>query len=99
MLTEFSRMDLDKNWMKCGFPFNAIENVSEFLLKYTRCCPDQSHLKRIIPVIQAAEMQDIKLSAGSKPFSICFDGTTCICEVLGVHNNEQFLSFLAYRGD
>ena len=92
-------MDLDNNWMKCGFPFNAIENVKEFLLKYTRCFPNQSHLKHIIPVIQASKIQDIKLSAGSKPFSICFDGTTCICEVLGVHNNEQFLSFLAYRGD
>ena len=86
-------MDLVKNWMKCRFPFNATENVSEFLLKYTRCFPNQSHLKRIIPVIQAAEMQDIKLSAGSKPFSICFDATTCICEAIAVvvrFLNEQF---------
>ena len=86
-------MDLVKNWVKCRFPFIAIENVSEFLLKYTRCFPDQSHLKRIIPVIQAAEMQDIKLSAGSKPFSICFDATTRIYEALAVvvrFLNEQF---------
>ena len=85
---------MDKNWMKCGFPFYAIENFKEFLLKYTRHFPDQSHLKHIIPVIQAAEMQDIKLSAGSKPFSICLDGTTRICEVLGSTITSHFRSLL-----
>ena len=77
-------MDLVKNWMKCGFPFNTIERFKVFLQKYTRHFPDQSHLKQIIPVLQAAEMQDIKHAAGSKPFSVSFDGTTRVCESFAV---------------
>ena len=87
------RMDLVKNWMKCGFPFNSIEKFKDFLHKYTRHFPDQSHLKHIIPVIQAAELQDIKQAAGSKPFSISFDGTTRVCEAFAIvvrFLDEQF---------
>ena len=86
-------MDLVKNWMKSGFPFNSIERFKDFLHKYTRHFPDQSHLKHIIPVIQAAELQDIKQAAGSKPFSISFDGTTCVCEAFAIvvrFLDEQF---------
>ena len=68
------RMDLVKNWMKCGFPFNTIERFKDFLQKCTRYFPDQSHLKHTIPVLQAAEIQDIKHAAGSKPFAVSFDG-------------------------
>lgn len=87
------RMDLVKNWMKCGFPFNTIERFKDFLHKYTRHFPDQSQIKQIIPVIQAAEMEYIKHAAGSKLFSISFDGTTRVCEAFAIvvrFLDEQF---------
>ena len=71
----------------------SIQYFKDFLQKYTRHFPNQSHLKHIIPVLQAAEIQDIKHPAGSKPFSVSFDGTTRVCEAFAVVVrllNQQF---------
>ena len=42
--------------------------------------PDQSHLKKMIPVVNAIEIKEIKDILGGQPLAIIFDGTTRICE-------------------
>ena len=55
-----------------------------FLEKYAQKVPDASHLKQLIPIVQAQELERVKKALQGRSISIIFDGTTRVCEDFAV---------------
>ena len=46
--------------MKCGLSLNSLNVFAPFLEKYAQRVPDASHLRQLIPIIQAQELERVK---------------------------------------
>ena len=78
------RLDLASTWLKCGFSFYSLNKFAPFLERYTFKVPDQSHMKQYIPIIEAAELNEIKMEEKGRLLCVFFDGTTRVCEAFAV---------------
>jgi hAT family C-terminal dimerisation region len=78
------RLDLLRAFMTACIPLNILPYFDEFLSKWTRRCPDPSTMRKAIPILQASELEELKCLLKTKPFSVCFDGTTRVCEAFAV---------------
>eukprot|EP00731_Ephydatia_muelleri_P007427 Em0003g1675a len=70
--------------MKCGLSLNSLNVFAPFLEKYAQRVPDASHLRQLIPIIQAQELERVKKALQGRSISIIFDGTTRVCEAFAV---------------
>ena len=78
------RIELVSWWMKCGLSLNSLNVFAPFLEKYAQRVPDASHLRQLIPIIHAQELERVKKALQGRSISIIFDGTTRVCEAFAV---------------
>ena len=84
--TDLFRLETVSVFMQCGLPLSKIDGLRDYLQKYAKMqLTDQSHMRPYVTLVREIERNRVKQSLKkAKYFSVIFDGSSRVDEVLAV---------------